>query len=248
VAGVHPADALRREHPELVPLPLSADTVRSLERSYTGARVIAADEATPARVLAEVSGYRVVQFLVHAIHDSARARPTGLVLEPDGEDSGVLWAEVIAERTFEPLAPGLVMLTACRSAQAPTRRGDAGSADLGGAWLAAGAPAALVSHSELTWGTTIEFSEAFHQYLRGAGCSPAEALRRALDSLEVDDPRVLPFRYGLLEVIGLGQRAVFTEASAEPDRSTGLFASAFLLLGLVTSVVVWAARRTRQAA
>jgi hypothetical protein len=188
-----------------------------------------------------------VQFLVHPLQDPARPRPTGLVLQPDGEDPGVLWADAIAGRTFEPLAAGLVVLASCRSAQAPTRRGDAGSADLGGAWLAAGVPAALVSHSDLTWGPTIELSEAFHRHLRGAGCPPAEALRRAIDGLETDDPRALPFRYGLLEVVGLGQRSVFPGATAGPDRSPWLLVAALVTLGLIAAAA-WAARPARRAA
>jgi CHAT domain-containing protein len=247
ITDVVPASSLQREHPELVPLPLAPAVARSLERSYTSAHAIQGDYATPARVMAEVFDHRVVQFLVHAVHEPERARPTGLVLQPDGDDPGVLWADSIAERGFAAQAPDLIVLTACRSAQAPTRRGDAGSADLAGAWLAAGVPAVLVSHSDLTWGPTIEVTEAFHNHLRESACSTAEALRLALCDLGNEDSRELPFRYGLLEVVGLGHRPVFPEVDGQRGRRKTVSPLALFLVGLIAAVV-WSSWRIRRTA
>jgi hypothetical protein len=213
VGGVEPSEAALHTDAELTALPLSDSTVGALTRSYEQHAELRGKDATVARVLAEAPRYDVLQMLVHAIQDPSRTPPTGLVLTSEGEDSGVLWADTVRAGQFAGGALRLAMLASCRSAEGPLRRGDAGSADLAGLWLAAGVPAVLVSHSELTWGPMVEISQAFHAHLRSEGCSPAEALRRALAEREVDDERELPFRYGALEVVGLGQHSIFARAA-----------------------------------
>jgi len=209
VGGVQPSKAARILDAELEKLPLTAQTAAALARSYETHVELKDERATAANVLEQLPKYSVVQMLVHAVLDGQHTPPSGLVLEGDGEDAGILWGEALSSRRFAGGATRLVVLAACRSAQGPLRRGDAGSADLAGAWLAAGVPTVLVSHSDLTWGPMVELSTAFHTHLRAEACSPAEALRRALAGREIKDARELPFRYGLLEVVGLGQQPIF---------------------------------------
>jgi hypothetical protein len=246
VGGVRPSDAVLQKGGELETLSLTDRTADALARQYTGFMPLTADQATVARVIEESSKHTVVQMLVHAIEDPNRTPPMGLVLESDGQDSGVLWADAVSVGQFTGSATRLAVLAACRSAQGPLRRGDAGSADLAGAWLAGGVPAVLVSHSDLTWCPMVELSEAFHAHLREEACSPAEALRRALGGRELEDERELPFRYGLLEVVGLGQRPIF-ELSTRDD-SRRVTALALALCGVVVVAVSLAARRARRAA
>jgi CHAT domain len=247
VGGVRPSAAVLSEDAGLGTLPLSERTESALTRAYSDHRTLTGDQATVSRVLEESPRHAVVQMLVHAIQDPSRTPPMGLVLESDGEDSGVLWADAVQAGQFAGSATRLAVLAACRSAQGPLRRGDAGSADLAGAWLAAGVPAVLVSHSDLTWGPMVELSEALHAHLRDEGCSPAEALRRSLSERALEDERELPFRYGLLEVVGLGQRPIFMQ-SARQDEGSQSNALGFALCGVVVIAVSLAARRIRRAA
>jgi hypothetical protein len=247
VGGVRPSQAVLSQDPGLASLPLSSRTSSALARPYELHTELTEELATAGHVLEEAPRHTVVQLLVHAIQDPARTPSTGLVLESHRGDSGVLWADALSARQFQGGATQLAVLASCRSAQGPLRRGDAGSADLAGAWLAAGVPAVLVSHSELTWGPMVELSEAFHGHLRGEGVSPAEALRRAFAGCAPERAGELPFRYGVLEVVGLGQRPIFhdSEPSGSGTRRTAL------LVGLGAAAVVAvisAVRRARRAA
>ena len=247
VGGVRPSAAVLGEDAGLETLLLSERTESALARSYSEHTTLRGDEANVSRVLEESPRHAVVQMLVHGIQDSSRTPPMGLVLEGNGDDPGVLWANAVQAGQFAGSATRLAILAACRSAQGPLRRGDAGSTDLAGAWLAAGVPAVLVSHSDLTWGPMVELSEAFHAHLRDEGCSPAEALRRALSGRDLEDERELPFRYGLLEVVGLGQRPFF-EPRAHNDAGTRSKVIVLTLCGAVVVAASLAARRMRRAA
>jgi hypothetical protein len=247
VGGVQPSAEVLRKYAGLETLLLSERTVRALASSYSEYSTLTGEQATVSRVLQESGHHAVVQMLVHAIQDFSRTPPMGLVLEGVGEESGVLWADAVSAGQFSGSATRLAVLAACRSAQGPLRRGDAGSADVVGAWLAAGVPAVLVSHSDLTWGPMIELSEAFHAHVRGEGCSPAEALRRSIAGHHLEDARELPFRYGLLEVVGLGQRPIF-EARARRAAGARSIARTLVLCGVVVIAGTLAARRMRRAA
>ncbi len=242
VGDITPGDALPGDDSDMLPLPLPTSTSSSLARPYSTAHVLAGEAATPAQVLEDATRHVVVQLLVHAIEDPDRPRASGLVLSPTADGNGVLWGDDIAFSRSEESATRLVVLASCRSGQGPLRRGDAGSADLAGAWLAAGASAALVSHSDLTWGPTVELSALFHRHLRESGLSPAESLRLALSEIDAEDPRELPFRFGLLEVVGLGQRPVFDVGPLGED-SWGH--APLLAAGLAAILLTgwWAARR-----
>ena len=82
-----------------------------------------------------------------------------------------------------------------------------GANHLGGAWLAAGASAVVLSPAELDVEATLEAMLALHDPLaRGEG-TPAEALRRARVAL-AKDARFGHGRYdAALQLHGLGHRA-----------------------------------------
>jgi hypothetical protein len=142
------------------------------------------------------------------------------VLSADGSDDGLFRCEDV-ERGG---APRLVVLSSCRTASGPTRKGDPGSADMGGAWLAAGAQAVVLSHADLRFEEAARTSLVLHRALAEGG-SPAEGLRAAraelLESLGAESRGEAPFRCGMLGVVGLGQRAVFEVSSAVEPKSGG---------------------------
>jgi hypothetical protein len=142
----------------------------------------------------------------------------------------------------------LVVLSACRAAAAPQRPGDAGSADLGGALLAAGAQAVVLSHDDLAFEATLELTEIFHRELVH-GATPAAALHLARAALRARSDRSDPYYHALVQVQGLGHVPLFTRATtgdAAPRR-----ASRGWLVGIgvvVGAGLLWGVRRARATA
>ena len=170
-------------------------------------RVVYGEAATPAALKEQLAeGPRVFQYLGHCVQDPSRERPALLVLSSDGSSEAA--PGVVSCDTVEGLeGPALVVLTACRTTTGPARRGDEATGHLGGAWLAAGADAVLLSTRDLSRDDALALSRVFHERL--AACdSPAEALRFAREELVRE--RGLPrAKLGQLQVLGLGQRPVF---------------------------------------
>ena len=204
VGEVTPAASLRAEHDWLLPLPLSRENERDLSEPYRSVRVLRGANARPASVLRAIPGARIVQFLVHGVLDRDTSS-AGLVLEPEGHESGVLWSHDLLAAGIDTDPPRLVVLASCRTGHGPLRRGDAGSADLGGAWLAAGVPAVVVAHTDLSWGPTIAWSRTFHRHFAASDSRPDEALRRTMAELHDAAPDAPLARFGALEVLGLAR-------------------------------------------
>ncbi len=197
-------------------LELSQQTADRLASPYGSASVLRGDGATrEALRAATADGAGVLQFLVHAVRDRTRERPTLLVLAPGDTGTGLFGYDDVV--SVAP--PALVLLTSCRSAAARIRPGDPGITDLGGAWLANGARAALLSQVDLDYAWTIEVSERLHARLRD-GLSPAEALRRMRADLVRDHGEAAPFHSGLLTLVGNGHAPLFAPREVPPASGT----------------------------
>ncbi len=204
VGGAAHGAAARARWPELADVRLDAGIEDAIFSGYPPARrrILRGPAATP-RVLADqdLADVGVLQFFAHTVLEPERERPTALVLSAGVDDGLVRCADV------EQLAgPRLVLLATCRSSAGPVRRGDPHAADLGGAWLAAGARAVLLTRKDVTVPAATEISRTLHRELR-AGATPAEALRRLRAGLVADFAARAPLASHLLHVVGLGHEA-----------------------------------------
>ncbi|NOT31286.1 MAG: CHAT domain-containing protein [Planctomycetes bacterium] len=153
-----------------------------------------------------LSSVRVLQILAHGRHDPLRERPAGMLLgNADGGET-FFGAEEVAHLDTPPL----VLLTVCGAGRAPKRRGDAGAADLAGAFLAAGERARSVVQSayDLDVESARQISILFHAALL-RGDAPAEAMRKARAELARDKDFADPFHHASMVVVGLGHEALF---------------------------------------
>jgi CHAT domain-containing protein len=103
---------------------------------------------------------------------------------------------------------GLVIVSACGGSRGPRRPGDDSLADLGGAFLRAGAPAVMVSGGALELTATIDLMESVHERL-AAGDSPAEALRVARSARAPGTSVEHDLAAARLQIFGAGHVPVF---------------------------------------
>lgn len=143
---------------------------------------------------------RVAHLIAHGISDWTSERPNGLLLSPGTSDDGRLWAHAFDSWR----SPPLVVVSSCGAAQAPLRVGDYAINHLGGAILAVGAHAVVLSTFEQQYGANLELSGHFHQRL-GQGDSPARALQAARKAMARNPATAHPFYHSLMHVIGIGQ-------------------------------------------
>jgi len=252
-------DPIPTESPEgspLLPLPVPEDLRAALTATYPEGQVrfLLGDAATPGNLLRQnLPDVALLQLVVHGVRDDGRGIPAGLQLSASAEDpAGRIFGDAIdrgeALSTDRHDAPRAVLITACRSGQGPLRRGDAAVADLGGSFLAAGAQAVLLSQGDLSLNPTLELTAVLHRHL-SRGASLAEAMRLTRKELTGNDPELAPFRFGLLQVVGLGHEALVgpvTGGAMDVASSKGLL----LLLGLAAVAVLLGAvllRRPRSA-
>lgn len=239
-----PAIAAKKRWDSAVALPFDGDVQSKLASPY-GERVhVLSGAETTLGGLAEVgpASGRVLQFLGHAIHDSNRERPTGLVFAGDAAGS-VAWCEDVEGWD----APELVLLSACRSAYGPMRRGDPGASAMAGAWMAQGARAVITCRDELTFDQAVDASALVHRDL-AASASPAEALRTVRKAAIAADPDGAPLDAPLWQVVGLGHEPVFdtpreTAAVASDEPPTrNWFAWAALAAVAMLAIALWRRR------
>jgi CHAT domain-containing protein len=213
VGGAEPDARVQERWPELAPLPLTDELEQELTAPLAGRprRVASCAAATRATLLApDLAAVRVLQFLVHGVQEHEREHALALVLTPANGDDGLFrWSDAAAAR-----APAFVLLTGCLTGTGPTRKGDPGIGDMGGAWLAAGAQAVLLSSSELALSRVRSLSTRFLGRLVEPGMTPARALQEERATLLEEHGKCAPFEDGLLRVVGLGQRPVFEDAPA----------------------------------
>ncbi len=207
VTGAQPSAELTASNPKLSWIRLSREHRAALADPFLPrSRVLEEGQAHPAGLLGALKGgVRILHVLAHGYMDGSQARPASIVLSPNKGSDGLLRCTDI-EALEASL--GLVVLSTCDSGFAFPRRGDPQSGDLAGAWLTAGARAVLVSHSKLKLGAVLESSPPVLDSIR-KGASPAEALRRQRAQLTEELGQLAPFRYGMLQLVGDGQRALF---------------------------------------
>ena len=229
--GGVPFDA-RLGKPEL---PLDAPTRDHLSKSYALERVgvLVAERATKEAMAAELErGVTVLQVLVHT-HHSDPAEVGLLFAAENGTHTEVLWRDQVAGF----VAPQLALLLACGTGEGPTRRGDQGSTDFGGAWIGAGARAALVTQDKMGYATAVRLSGVLHERL-AAGASPGMALRDALTDTAAADLETAPFRFGLARWIGVAHEPLFPERGLSFQRwamAGGGLALAWFVFRFVTA-------------
>lgn len=226
------------------PISLDEALVRRLQEPFASTRALVGESSgASALERVDLGGVAIAQFLLHGELDP-RDGSVALALGGDGEGDGLLRpADVERLR-----APRLVVLTACRTGQGPTRKGDPAMGDLAGAWLAAGAAAVVAAGAELRLDAAEQSSSAMLWPL-STGTSPAEALRAARQARVAALGLEAPFGDGLLQVHGLGQRAVLpSRPLAETERGDrGLLWLAGWPLLLVFWGVRWALSRRGRA-
>lgn len=153
--------------------PLESRDVRLAEAAHAGAF---AGPATD-----------ILQVVVHGDSDLGRVRSTGLELAPRSEeDDGFFGADEVESSFGSSGAPQVVVVAACRAGKGAARRGDGAAAELGTAFLAAGARAVLESDFDLELELACRLSEEFYARL-AEGLPVAEALRGARAALASDE-------------------------------------------------------------
>lgn len=143
----------------------------------------------------------IAMFLAHGGYDGSDERGSYLQLYGDRLDCPA------AQRLGSPDAPfaDIVLLAACRAAKGPNRAGDS-PANLGGAFLLAGATAVMQSRFDLSLRRTQSLlSEVLEQLAKGA--TSAGAMRTVRAAAPADDA-LDAYRTGVLQVHGYGQAPV----------------------------------------
>jgi len=190
------------------PLPIEGRQADRLTRGFDARRVRSwsGDEATrDALVRPEVSRARLLHLFVHGVTLEESRRRTGLALAPSPRNpTGFLDCEFV-ERHVK--APPVVLLSACRAGSGKARRGDDGPANLGGAFLEAGARVVVLSPVDLEEGAQSRFAESFQRSLL-AGSSVREAARVARAALAEREETAHPY-YGSMIVLGDGDLRPF---------------------------------------
>lgn len=196
--------------PEIVPLDIASSELAALAECWPAERVRVwrGKEAHVGRLeSSEISRSRELVLIAHGTWDPRQPLGSCLILAPrsdtegDEGDDGILGAEEVLRLE----SPPLVVLAACESARGQERPGEDGLAHLGGVFLAAGADCVLLSRHRLELTATLELLSVLQERL-AAGDAPAEALRAARAS--VAERRPHPFYHGLIQAVGLGQRAL----------------------------------------
>ena len=201
------------EHEPILGAPLKLETAEheALERAWPGLQLWTGAAASEHQLRsADFASARALLFLVHGVEDPDRPLPLGLVLSAgsDGEDErcsdefgdGIVWSDDVLALDSE--APPLVVLGVCGAGRGPQRRGEDGSAHVGGAWIQRGAQCVVLSAFDLEESTTraqlVTLGEALAR-----GESVAEALRIARARLARERPNE-PYYHQLLQVMGVG--------------------------------------------
>jgi tetratricopeptide (TPR) repeat protein len=208
-------DSGLREHADVARSAIAGIRLRDadLERLTGAARAAsrwtlvgsAADQAALLAAAPRVRATRVVDFLLHGVYLRDLERGSALLL-PGGKggEASFLTADEV-ERSLE--LQGAVLLSSCGSGLGPERLGDDNLANLGGAFLRAGARAVVLSRAPLELGATIELMGRVHAEIL-AGTPPAEALRRARVERAQRVDSVDAFADTGIQAVGLGHRSL----------------------------------------
>lgn len=180
------------------PIPMDARAAEVLVAPYPSVGVLFGPHATGERLrtaLRQEPRPSILHVLCHGVIDPDRPVPATLLLAGADVDAAAFGFE----EALALDAPPLVVLMACSTARGPLRRGDAGAADLGGAFLLAGADCVVLTTRPLGYRASQRVFLEFHRQV-AAGATPARALREGLARLN-DEERL---SVGGLRVVGLG--------------------------------------------
>ncbi len=193
----------------LVRFELSQAEQASLTAAYDPerTRVLLDARVTPqALMTGGLDDFRVVHLFAHGVYDPRRVRGATLALASSDGGDGLFGCEEVERCSVG----GLVILSACSAGLGPRRLGDDSLAHLGGAFLAAGARAVVLSRAKIELRSAVRGSTRLHARL-AAGDSPAQAMRvarAAVASGPRDDPNER-WRVARTQVLGLGQLPLF---------------------------------------
>ncbi|HEU4698405.1 MAG TPA: CHAT domain-containing protein [Gemmatimonadales bacterium] len=187
---------------------------------------------------ADLGRFGVIHFATHALVDDATLDRTALALTPgDGEDGFVTPADLADLR----LAAGLVVLSACRTADGKVVQGE-GVQGLTAPLLGAGAHAVVATRWQVGDRTTVRLMQDFYAAL-AAGQSVGAALRSAkLAALRRGAPAG---EWAAFDVVGDPLTRV---ALTPPGRTLPRWGGAALGLVLMIAVAAWVRRRRPGAA
>ncbi len=199
LGSLEPAADVRARFPGLWTHDLEPADVAPLLRAFDPRRVRLELDATPERVRAlALEDVPLVHVLAHGVFDPHRTRGAALALGSDADGASLFGCEDLERLKLS----GLVVLAACGTALGPRRIGEDDLAHLGGAVLAAGARAVVLTRAPLALERSLALFERVHAELR-AGSPPAEALRRARAEQPADDPWAR-LEAAHLQVVGAG--------------------------------------------
>lgn len=159
--------------PNLPRLTGAVREAREIAGMYSQASLLTGDSATVKAVLRGIGFRSVVHVAAHAVVNERDPATSAILLAPDGDSSGVLYAGDIAKLR---LRATLVTLAGCRTAEAGSGRGSMRS--LAMAFLVAGSSSVVATLWDLDDVTARQTMIAFHRGLHD-GLTPARALRDA---------------------------------------------------------------------
>ncbi len=151
---------------------------------------------------AAASGAKVLHLFMHGDPDPNRARPAGLLFAAsDGSPARVSCQDI--ENLGQ--VPPIVILSVCGAQKGRKRKGEDGLTHLGGAFLAAGAQAVILSPDDLEVDGTLALVAFLQDHLLN-GEAPARALAGAIEDLKRESAFTDP-KFASMHVMGLGFRS-----------------------------------------
>jgi CHAT domain-containing protein len=179
--GARPVDVTRRARPsrgfKLPRLPRTRDEVQYITRLFPPDRTQlylgkASSEGAVKRE--SLRRYRRLHFATHSLIDETSPSRSAVVLTLDNDEDGFLEVSEISELDLDC---DLVVLSACQTGRGQLLSGE-GIIGLSRAFLHAGARTLVVSHWNVSDGSTARLMESFYRHLT-TGHSNAAALRQS---------------------------------------------------------------------
>jgi CHAT domain-containing protein/tetratricopeptide (TPR) repeat protein len=168
---------------------------REVDRLRTRSHVQVLDDATRGSVLAAAPSAGAIHITTHAVSNEEQPSLSALVLQREHDDEGLLYVHEIAGLQLR--STRMVFIAACEAARAG-RKGREGTATIGRAFLAAGAPVVIASTRDLNDAVAAAIVDEFYRRV-DAGADPVTALRLTQLSMK---GRFAPVDWATLQVMG----------------------------------------------
>ena len=197
-----PAFDRRLFPPELQRLPGAAEEGLAVAEQLQSSKLLQGAEASRLALLRHMGRFPIVHLGAHGLADTAAPLRSRLALAPEGEDSGVLYAEELVSGVSLQQTR-LVVLAACRSAEGGSTPSE-GVTGLVWPLLAGGVPQVVATVLPIDDGASSAFMERFYRHL-AEGREPLNALHGAqVESLAVQssDPRPNPLDWAAFQLYG----------------------------------------------